>query len=303
MNRDISGIKSRFSRIVITIDPNRIVLSPKLLIQHTITQNMLPHLLPFVVLSSLFICNAQVIPTQPIFNCANPNFQVIYTACSAGDYTKCCAVGSDCCAGGCCTISSWCVGAGTSKEACCDINDPTLCGTGPNVCATFYYREQNLMKRKQLPVPSVVCEGGNGLSSYQCPAGSTCDTNNDSCYLPASSSSVYLVAGSSSSASAAASSTVPPIIESSSQSVVVQTTLPVETSNQAPISTRVITVSSQVGTTQEGASTTNEGGGVSVSVTTAPAATVTKTSTASNLSVSFYGVLRITSSLLIIIWL
>ena len=34
----------------------------------------------------------------------------------------------------------------------------------------------------QIPKPSVVCTGSNGLSSYKCPPGATCDTRNDSCY-------------------------------------------------------------------------------------------------------------------------
>ena len=81
--------------------------------------------------SSLAI--AQVVPQDPSFDCTNPNFRVIYTACSAGDYSNCCAVGTDCCAGGCCDLLSVCVGVGTSKETCCDYSDVTNCGTGPAV--------------------------------------------------------------------------------------------------------------------------------------------------------------------------
>jgi hypothetical protein len=76
---------------------------------------------------------AQTVPNDPTFDCTNSNFQVIYAACKAKDYTQCCALGTDCCAGGCCDLLSSCVGQGTSKETCCDVSDPTLCGTGPAV--------------------------------------------------------------------------------------------------------------------------------------------------------------------------
>ncbi|KAI8627256.1 hypothetical protein F5Y19DRAFT_487226 [Xylariaceae sp. FL1651] len=131
-------------------------------------------MLQFVLLITLAFwapADAQVVAPSPIFDCSNTNFQVIYTACSAGDYHHCCAVGSDCCAGGCCDLLSWCVGAGTSKETCCDISDVTRCDTGP------------------IPQPSVICTGGNGLSSYKCPPGATCNSRDDSCFLPEGSDS------------------------------------------------------------------------------------------------------------------
>lgn len=51
-----------------------------------------------------------------------------YTACHAGDYSQCCAVNTDCCAGGCCPGGSYCVGQGTSNEKCCAGSDSTDCG-------------------------------------------------------------------------------------------------------------------------------------------------------------------------------
>ncbi|KAK0727831.1 hypothetical protein B0T26DRAFT_869019 [Lasiosphaeria miniovina] len=124
-------------------------------------------------ISSLLVArsSSQKVPTDPSFDCSNPNFQAIYTACSAGDYTKCCGVGTQCCAGGCCDLLSVCVGVGTSQETCCDYSDVTYCGTG------------------KAPRPSVICTGSSGLSSYNCPPGSTCNIHNDSCYVPEGGSS------------------------------------------------------------------------------------------------------------------
>jgi hypothetical protein len=93
------------------------------------------YIYPLLLILSPLI-NAQAVLPDSVFDCTNPNYQVIYTACKAQDYSHCCAVGTDCCAGGCCDLTSWCVGIGTAKETCCDISDTTLCGTGPSVSAT-----------------------------------------------------------------------------------------------------------------------------------------------------------------------
>ena len=82
----------------------------------------------FLILHFSFSVTAQSFNLfVPIFDCSNPNFQATYKACKPQDYTKCCAVGSVCCAGGCCSIAAVCVRVGTSSEACCDYLDDTHC--------------------------------------------------------------------------------------------------------------------------------------------------------------------------------
>ncbi|KAI1324940.1 hypothetical protein F5Y16DRAFT_284912 [Xylariaceae sp. FL0255] len=116
-----------------------------------------------IAASLLATAHAQSSKPDPIFDCTNPNYRVIYTACSAGDYEHCCAVGTSCCAGGCCDLESFCVGIGTPQETCCEAGDATNCGTGP------------------LPAQSVACTGSDGLSSYYCPPDATCDSDHDTC--------------------------------------------------------------------------------------------------------------------------
>ncbi|KIM97176.1 hypothetical protein OIDMADRAFT_32205 [Oidiodendron maius Zn] len=112
---------------------------------------------------------AQVAPLNSTFDCTNLNFRAIYTACHAGDYSQCCAVGTDYCSGGCCLGGSVCVGQGTSNEKCCAVSDPTDCGL--------------------VWLPDVICEGMDFMSSFACPHGSTCDLFADVRDTPAGSPS------------------------------------------------------------------------------------------------------------------
>ncbi|KAK3695477.1 hypothetical protein B0T22DRAFT_108325 [Podospora appendiculata] len=202
--------------------------------------------------SLLFIplSSSQQVPPDKSFDCSNTNFQVIYTACAAGDYTNCCAVGTDCCAGGCCDLLSVCVGVGTSKETCCDYSDVTHCGTGPDQ-----------------PKPSVVCTGSSGLSSYKCPPGSTCNIHNDSCYPPqggasSSDSSPQLPSTSSSSSAVSFLTAGLPASSSGSPDPVTVTVVPsLSSSSPAEGETRTVTV---------GGSSSSPGGGAVVTVTTGP---------------------------------
>ncbi|KAF8849276.1 hypothetical protein BDZ45DRAFT_752924 [Acephala macrosclerotiorum] len=126
------------------------------------------------------VCSQSVPPDQT-FDCTNPNCQVIYAACTAKDYSKCCALGTDCCAGGCCDLISSYVGQGTSQEQCCDVSDPTLCGTGPAARTLTCLVHIMLISRDiQLPLQSVLCSGASGLNNYYCPHGSTCNMHDDS---------------------------------------------------------------------------------------------------------------------------
>src|ERR1700712_5989854 len=129
----------------------------------------------FFLLASQTI--AQKMTPDPTFDCTNPNFRVIYTACSAGDYSSCCAIGTSCCGGGCCDLLSNCLNVGTSNEVCCSATDPTFFGfsNGPGAAPPF-------------AVQDVACTGSDGLSSYYCPPDSTCNSAADSC-IPGTSGS------------------------------------------------------------------------------------------------------------------
>ncbi|KAK6541896.1 hypothetical protein TWF694_007673 [Orbilia ellipsospora] len=124
----------------------------------------------FIASFSLSPAVAQIFNPDPVFDCTEPNFRVIYTACSAGDYSQCCAVGTSCCAGGCCDLTSTCLNVGTSNEVCCEATDPNFCG---------YYKGSGTTP--PYAVQSVACTGSDGLSSYYCPPGATCDSFTDSC--------------------------------------------------------------------------------------------------------------------------
>ncbi|KAE8452696.1 hypothetical protein EG329_013955 [Mollisiaceae sp. DMI_Dod_QoI] len=124
---------------------------------------MFPYLT--ILLLSFSLVGAQTVPYGQIFDCTNSNFQDSHAACKAQDYAHCCA-------GGCCDLTSICVGQGTPQETCCAIDDPTLCGTGP-----------------ALPLQSVLYSGGSGLSKDYCPHGSNCNKHDDTCSLPGSSPS------------------------------------------------------------------------------------------------------------------
>lgn len=65
---------------------------------------------------------------NPNFDCSNTKFQFSYTSCSAEDRSQCCPIGTPCCAGGCCSQDSHCVGGGTSKEGCCPLTALDRCG-------------------------------------------------------------------------------------------------------------------------------------------------------------------------------
>jgi len=44
----------------------------------------------------------------------------------------CCTI-AGCCGSGCCANGYTCINEGTSAQACCSVNDPTLCGTKTTV--------------------------------------------------------------------------------------------------------------------------------------------------------------------------
>jgi hypothetical protein len=108
--------------------------------------------------------SAQALVPNPTFDCTNYVFQVIYTACTEDDFSKCCPVASSCCAGGCCDVYSSCLNVGTADEVCCPVDSEDACG----------YYQPGTGTQPPWAVQSVICEGSDGLSSFYCPPKSTC---------------------------------------------------------------------------------------------------------------------------------
>ena len=140
-----------------------------LFIQNSLSDTMAISYVMTLMILCLSLTLAQTVQPDPTFDCSNPNFRVIYTACSAGDYAKCCAAGTSCCAGGCCDLLSNCLNVGTANEACCPADSPDACGQYKSGTTPPY------------AVQSIVCEGSDGLSSYFCPPGAQCELDGDTC--------------------------------------------------------------------------------------------------------------------------
>jgi hypothetical protein len=97
------------------------------------------------------------------------------TTFSCPGVSGCCTI-AGCCGSGCCALGYTCINEGTSAQACCSVNDPTLCGTKTTVSGSLLLSTSHLAvpgygaltTTLQTPTSESGSGSGSGSSSHTC---------------------------------------------------------------------------------------------------------------------------------------
>jgi len=100
--------------------------------------------------------------------------------------TSGCCTADTCCGGGCCGLTATCINPGTANAACCDLSDPTLCGSYTPTTPSTPSAPSSASSGPAAP-GSTQCTNGPtsychaGTDSWICMDGRRCGTSQGDC--------------------------------------------------------------------------------------------------------------------------